>query len=387
MTEHNSAGILMALIREQICGTPISDSLQSSLTPELCTEVLKLSAAHDLKHLAAHVLLSRNLPDDPDGSGQRGVYLALYRYQQLDFAFRQACRVLEAARIPFLPLKGAVMRQYYPEPWMRTSCDIDILVPVEQLASAIRVLTEQAGFRNQGREYHDVSLRAPNGMHLELHFSLMEEDRFPAANAIAARVWDYAAPVREGSMEMALSDEFFYFYHILHMANHFREGGCGVRPFLDLWLLDHRPGFDPAACHRLLDRAELLSFARGAEQLAEVWFSGRAHSELTLGMEAYILGGGAFGSVQNQTVIHQARRGGRLRSVFSRIVVPYSTLSGHYPILKRHKWLTPLFQAVRWFRILSPERWKRSMNILRSGASASTERIASAEKLLKALEL
>ncbi|MBO4954226.1 MAG: nucleotidyltransferase family protein, partial [Clostridia bacterium] len=35
--------------------------------------------------------------------------------------------------IDFMPLKGAVIRQYYPEPWMRTSCDIDIHVKKDRL--------------------------------------------------------------------------------------------------------------------------------------------------------------------------------------------------------------------------------------------------------------
>ena len=39
---------------------------------------------------------------------------------------------IKKVQIPFLPLKGSVIRQYYPEPWMRTSCDIDILVDFEK---------------------------------------------------------------------------------------------------------------------------------------------------------------------------------------------------------------------------------------------------------------
>ena len=36
-------------------------------------------------------------------------------------ALLRGCAVLEEAKIPYIPLKGTVLRDYYPEAWMRTS--------------------------------------------------------------------------------------------------------------------------------------------------------------------------------------------------------------------------------------------------------------------------
>ena len=52
---------------------------------------------------------------------------AIYRHAQLSYEYVAVCDALETAQIPFIPLKGSVLRKWYPEPWMRTSCDIDIL--------------------------------------------------------------------------------------------------------------------------------------------------------------------------------------------------------------------------------------------------------------------
>ena len=45
----------------------------------------------------------------------------------------ECCNALEKAQIPFVPLKGSVIRKYYPEAWMRTSSDIDVLVHKEDV--------------------------------------------------------------------------------------------------------------------------------------------------------------------------------------------------------------------------------------------------------------
>lgn len=36
-----------------------------------------------------------------------------------------------------------------------------------------------------------------------------------------------------------MSDADFYAFHLEHMKQHFTTGGCGIRFFLDLWILNH----------------------------------------------------------------------------------------------------------------------------------------------------
>ena len=51
------------------------------------------------------------------------------------------------------------------------------------------------------------------------------------------RVWDYASPIADGRMEHRLTNEYLVFHVLAHMAAHFINGGCGVKPFVDLYLL------------------------------------------------------------------------------------------------------------------------------------------------------
>ena len=70
--------------------------------------------------------------------------------------------------MPFLPWKGAVFCKYYPEEWMRTSCDIDVLVRRDGLDGAVAWLTKRYGYVEKERATHDVSLYSMTGIHVEL---------------------------------------------------------------------------------------------------------------------------------------------------------------------------------------------------------------------------
>ena len=80
----------------------------------------------------------------------------------------------EDAGIDYIPLKGSVLREYYRNPPMRTSCDIDILVPKDKVDAAASALVTACGYTINGRSGHDISMTAKNGQHLELHFALMD---------------------------------------------------------------------------------------------------------------------------------------------------------------------------------------------------------------------
>ena len=96
----------------------------------------------------------------------------------------------------------------------------------------------------------------------------------------------------------------FYFYYIAHMAKHFVEtGGCGIRPFLDIWVLNHRIDFDREKRDKLLSDGGLDVFAKQAELLSEVWFGNAEHTEITRQMETYILRGGVYGANTNRIAV------------------------------------------------------------------------------------
>ena len=84
-----------------------------------------MSAKHDVIHLLALGLKQNELISKENSEIEKYILKAVFRYERLRYEYNNLCDALEKAQIPFIPLKGSVIRKYYPEAWMRTSCDID----------------------------------------------------------------------------------------------------------------------------------------------------------------------------------------------------------------------------------------------------------------------
>lgn len=385
----NNEEILFSLLRLAICGGTVSEEVKACLCEERVTQIFALAKKHDLTHIAADALNKLGLLGDSEIS-RKFKHVSrhtVYRYMQIDSEYQKLCKTLEEARIPFVPLKGSVLRDYYPEPWMRTSCDIDILVKVDVLESTAKLLVDKLGYVRQKRSDHDIALLAPNGVPLELHYLAVDEGRMPAAQAILQKVWDDVTPKAAGSYHYCMSDELFYFYHVVHMAKHVENGGCGIRPFLDLWILNHCIDSNRAVREKLLVEGEFLTFAQAAEKLSEVWFSDGQRDARSDRLERFVLDGGVYGTMENHIAVQQTQRGGKLQYVLWKVFLPYDRLKFHYPILQKHRWLTPLFEVRRWIKLIFTQDVKRSLRTLETNADIASEQMEEMAELLKSLGL
>ena len=347
--------MLFALLRSAIRGTKLTDSERENYSEDMLQDLLKLSAKHDVIHLLALGLKQNGLISEDNAEIEEYILKAVCRYEQLRYEYDILSDALEKAQIPFLPLKGSVLRQYYPELWMRTSCDIDVLVHQNDLETAIAYLSKNHNYVEKERATHDVSLFTQIGVHVELHFDLVEEGRAKSAIDVLKHVWENVSVHKGYKYWYDMTDEYFYFYHIAHMAKHFETGGCGIRPFIDLWILDHMDDVDIVTRDALLSQGSLLKFTTVARELSEVWFGGKEADELMLQMQEFILHGGVYGSIDNRVAIQQKKQGGRFGYVLSRVFVPYAKLKRYYPVLEKHPWLMPIMQIRRWFMLLNPD--------------------------------
>lgn len=381
--------ILFRLLNYEIMQEPLPKAIREGLSGDALKSLYRLSNAHDLAHLVGAALDENHLlPQDAPVSEKfrRQTMMAIYRYQQLQYELDQICKVLEEAKIPFIPLKGSVLRQYYPQPWMRTSCDVDVLVHESDLEKASRELVEKLSYQQANKGSHDIAFDTPTGMHIELHYDLIEEHVNDQSEQPLKNVWDYAY-AKPNSVHYNMVDEMFYYYHIAHMAKHFVIGGCGVRPFIDLWVLNHRMPYDEAKRKALLEEGGLLPFEQTAVKLSEVWLSNAEPNELTTTMANYILSGGVYGNTENRVAVQQQKKGGKFRYIMSRIFLPYRVLKFHYPILQKHKWLLPFMEIRRWFKLIFKGGLKRSTNEMKINQSMSAEKQSETAWMMEQLGL
>lgn len=345
--------------------------------------IWQLSQRHDVSHIVARCLeqVGARCSDPLMQKFKKSQALAAYRCVQLELGLKELADIFERGEVAFIPLKGAVLRQYYPEPWLRTSCDIDVLVRESELERAVSCLAD-AGYLAEKQASHDVSLHSPAGVHIELHYRLMEEEWANGASEVLKEVWSSVSRYEGSQYRYVMPDEMFYFYHIAHMAKHFVNGGCGIRPFIDIWILNRRVPHDDARRRALLAEGGLLTFAERAEQLSEVWFGNAEHTDITRQMEEYILHGGVYGTMQNRIVVQQQKQGGKLRYLLSRVFLPYDTIKYHYPILQRHRWLTPVMEVRRWFKLIFRGHTGRVLSELKCNQAVSADQADAVKSLL-----
>lgn len=385
----NIESLLFNLLRSEICQVEMPHEIQNLADPNLLQDLYGLSALHDMAQIVAQAIEKMNVNSNEEivKKFQKQQMLAIYRYQKIQYELEQLCATLENAKINHIPLKGAILRNYYPEPWMRTSCDIDILIPSKDLKVAVECIVEKLNYKKGNKNFHDFSLFSESGVHLELHYDLIEEMRHPAFSNVLAKVWNYAELKKDFQHHYLLRDDFFYYYHIAHMVKHFEEGGCGIRPFLDLWILEHRLEHDASARKMLLEEGNLFTFAQAARQLADVWFSCELHNDISKQMEKYILFGGVYGNLENKISVQQSKKGGRLRYLVTKIFPPYTTLKFQFPVLQKHFYLTPVFIIVRWWKWLLQGDTRRTMQELNMNTSVSKSRVMASADLMKKLGL
>ncbi len=380
--------IFFALLRSEISGEKLCEDIKNLITEDVLPALYKLAKKHDLAHLMGDALDKKGLLADGSKAKERFLQernMAVYRYEQLQYEFDCICQTLEEAKIPFIPLKGAVIRQYYPQPWMRTSCDIDILIEEKNLSLAIAVLEEKLTYQCNAIGQHDVQLFAPSNVHLELHYSLLESGSKSAVKPILNAGWERTENVSQFYRKMP--DDLFYVYIISHIAKHLKFGGCGVRPLMDLWVLNEKIPHDKKQRETLLKEAELLTLAESLEKLSKVWFSGVEEDNLSNALGNYILTGGVYGSFDNKVAAQKSKKRNRFSYLFSRLFLPYSQMKFKYPKLQKFPILYPFYILKRMFLVFKKETKERAVyewNEMKNGDKAKQEGIS---KLLRELDL
>ena len=372
---------LAFFIRAAICGEKVDFS---KYTPESLNSIFRLALKHDIAQIVSYAIMNSDCAKDEKTikAAQKFMFEASYRDTQNIYTYNLASDILNANKIPFVPLKGMVLKELYPESFMRTNCDIDILVKKSDFQKAVKVLAEN-GFKRSGNlRFHDVSLLYDN-TNLELHFSICEN--INSVDTVLSRVWENT--VLDKGYRYLQTNEFFVFHHIAHMAYHFLSGGCGIRPFIDLMVLRHSGYFNDSKVYRLCKEAEVGVFYKAVMQTLECWFEGGEQTDITEKITAYVLKGGVYGSLQNKAAVRTVKRGGKLRNLISSVFPKYEYMKTPYPILNKYPFLLPVCYVSRLFSNTVGKKSDKAIKKYKTIKKQDDGFIGNVESLLKDLKL
>lgn len=374
----------IALLRSTVAQT--NETI--NLTDVNLEALFSLSKSHDLSHIVYYELNKRidHWEGDIYRKFKQQYDLALFRHIKREITIEQIRAILEDAKIPFVFLKGVVLMDYYPESWMRTSSDIDVLVHKKDHFNACKAFAN-AGMTWLHNDYNCSVYETVERYHVELHHTLNEAEYRPDIATILDKVWNYSSPKQAEHEEYTMHDDMFYFSLIVHAFKHLSHGGCGVRFFLDLWILDHMENADIVGRSKLIEQAKLSAFDLQSKLLANHWLSGLADNSTISDYENYVLLGGVYGTVVQDIAFRKIKRTTGLRYYLSRVFLPYKAMSFSYPIIRKFPVILPFCWIVRWFSLFNPQKRRKALDEIRIERATDQDATNRIKALIEKLEL
>lgn len=294
--------------------------------------------------------------------------LKLHATQQ--YYLEEIENTFEENGIDYLVLKGRELAKLYPSEDMRQSSDCDIYIGRDNAARAKELMLNM-GFKieayNEYDDNHD-EYTIDRMILCELHRVLIQ-DKHPwqkECNRIPQRLI-----LCDGTKHCyRMSPEDFYVYNLAHTAKHMKLSGIGIKVFLDQWLIysKFKDVFDYDYLNNTLKLARLDKFEKNVRDLYEYWFDGKTpdNPEMVKQMAEYVAQSGWIGTSEQFVATEMAANAGKTNSTFAAkvklcidiICSPYKSMAERYPILEKHRWLTPIY---RIHRLLDAALHKRDL--------------------------
>ncbi len=206
--------------------------------------------------------------------------------------FEAVSAQLKKEQIRYMPLKGILLAELYPNASLREMSDIDILVDRGNMSSVRKLMTER-GYSFEHKGHHDVYRKEP-GICFEIHETVLDKQRDTGLDRFFADPWSLA---ESDGIEYRLTRENEYIYLMTHLYGHFHQGGIGVRTVLDVYLYEKKHKLDFDRINRVFEEHGLAKFVNNIRTLSETWFSGAKPEPLTEELGEYIMTSGTYGKI------------------------------------------------------------------------------------------
>ncbi len=338
--------------------------------PEACPDVdwetmVKLAGIHTVTGILGHMTKKYNLCPDPQISGtlRQAALATAMKYARRAELCGEYCRMLKDAGIEHILMKGAVIRDYYPVPELRTYGDVDLVIRPEDQDRCHKLMLE-AGFTPKV-DWGPVYSYVRGEEFYEVHTDIMEVDVSDRADyrGYFARMWEYTVPRPDGSLEFR--PEFHFLYQLTHIAKHIHHAGAGARMYLDLAVCILRLGesMDWGWLRRELEKLEMLDFGSVALWAVESWFGVSCPMEkkevpeaLMERFLAFTMEAGLYGKHEREAGVNALKRsdeaggGSRFALLMQRIFPPAGQIKSRYTYLERRPWLLPVAWVHRVFK-------------------------------------
>lgn len=281
----------------------------------------------------------------------------LLREARFEIAGQQLYAALEKECIPFIVLKGAVLKDLYPIPALRYFTDYDIYIG--DRSSDVKKVMLSLGYDYDHDTENDMDFIKKPSLHFEMHYSLFT-DKYDFGGYFN-NPFDKAV-LREGSSYgYVLRNEDCFIYVLAHLYKHFTDGGCGIKQFMDIYVMMQKWSLNMGYIQSELQKIGLEGFLETTIKLNSFLFDGAEADDDLKQIADYVFNNGTFGNVKNSMALEYAqddegdkKRFGlyKVKYFVNRWQLSFSGMKNQYPVLSKVPFLLPFCYIHKLFRVI-----------------------------------
>lgn len=307
-------------------------------------KLIKLSKQQQVYSVISVLLDSTVLP--PAQAEELNAYSQseLIRLLAMKSEFEQFEKELEDNQIKFMPLKGCVLREYYPQQKMRQMSDMDILYDYSKRDTLVKIMKSHGYRLTASCENSDDFFKNPFytfEWHRELFFE--ESDFCPHFD-----LWANAVADKENRYKYHIEETEHFIYTICHMYKHYATNGCGVRFLCDIYLMLKKCCIHLEQAFDKLEEIGISDFSKDAVSLAYAVFDDNDVTDKQQKMLDFMLSNGVYGNmIVDYSQKLDAFNGSKFKYLLDRVFPSKKKMKADYRILEKKPYLLPAYYIIR----------------------------------------
>ena len=367
MNKHDykqSAYYLMYLIR---CVLNNEKPKKEKLDKMNLPDVFEVAMAHSLTAIAAYALESAGIYDK---NFEEEKYRAIRKNMIFDLEREKVLSEFEKEGIWYMPLKGVIIKDLYPQIGMRQMGDNDFLIDSKRQNDIKNIMISQ-GFTVEAfdQSKHDVYYKEPV-CNFQMHISLFDKNEKDPRYCYYKEIYGRLISDNSSRYGKTFTSEDFYIYLKAHEYKHYSTGGTGLRSLVDTYVYFTINGhkLDMQYIERECEKLGICDYEKKSCRLALDLLGGKKLTNEDQELFDYIVFSGTYGNFQNEIKNRITNNdshfiSAKLGYFISRLIIPirknqprYNAFANKYPWFYENRARLPLLFV---YRILSAVSGRR----------------------------
>lgn len=331
---------------------PASDELDFSV-------LFRLAKKHQLYSMIFPLIMDmENVPESEKNNWKNYHFTELAKLVTVESEREILYKELTDNKIKYMPLKGLILKNYYPDETMRQMSDNDILIESPD-KNLIFEIMKRHGYKIYSTSENSDDFMKPPFSAFEFHRTLFFE-----GNDFCPRfdnVWENGTSDKDNEFEYSMNLNDVYLHSVCHMYKHFSTAGCGIRFLADIYvfLKKENDNLDWNYINDYLEKHGILQYEKESKSLADKIFNEKELSDDEMKLLETYINFGIYGkgdvrisreveklAEKGETSIGKAKR----KYIFSRLFPSKKKMKEDYIALQKRPYLLPLYYIFRLFK-------------------------------------